>query len=176
MLRLFFWSTAMQKDIKAQAKSNKLQFIGVSNFAQSKVYVDEFPLEDMLREGFWSSLVRGDRSDRLYPGDALTIRQVKWADMSRDLIKHVICRADCEVISTSKKGAVIAPLKVWHFVKDEAKGSDKSHAESGGLKRVWDPIKRMHEVYKDEDLIHTTKDKAEADAMVLGEIPLTRAA
>ena len=178
MLRLFFWSISMQKDIKAQVKSNKLQFIGVSNFAQSKVYVDEIPLEEMLQEGFWSSLVMGKRSDRLYPGDALTVRQVEWADMSRDLIKRVIARADCEVISTSKNGAVIMPLKVWSFIKDgdAVEELDHSYAELKGLKRVWNPVKRTHEIFKDDDLMCETKDKAEADAMVAGETPLRQAA
>lgn len=161
--------------VKPQVKSNKLQFMGVGNYAQHKVYVDVFPMKDMLTEGFWISLVRGSSGDRLFPGDMLTIRQVEWADIGRDLISKVICRADCEVLSTGKKGAVIAPLKVWNFVEgsnDIPDANDSKHAEIKGLSRKWSPVKREHEVVKDGAVVYTTKDKEEADGMVEGAIPL----
>lgn len=161
--------------VKPQVKSNKLQFMGVGNYAQHKVYVDVHTMEDMLQEGFWVSLVRGASGDRLFPGDMLTIRQVEWADMSRDKIKKVLCRADCEVLATGKRGAIVAPLKIWNFVKEEGdatEANESSHAEQKGLERKWNAVKRHHEVYKDGAVIHTTKSQEEADGMVDGSIPL----
>lgn len=165
------------QDLPAQVKSNKLQFIGVGNFAQSKVYVDVFPLDVMLQEKFWVSIVRGESGDRLFPGDTLTIRQVEWSDMSRDLIKKVICRADCEVISTGKKGAVLVPLNVWRFDTEEQEDPNASkHAEQKGLERVWNPVSRTHEVHKDGAVVYETKDKDEADSIVSGETPIPEVA
>lgn len=161
--------------VKPQVKSNKLQFMGVGNCSQHKVYVDVHPMKVMLEESFWVSLVRGASGDRLFPGDTLTIREVEWADMSRDMIKKVICRADCEVLSTGKRGAIIAALNVYSFervTEDAVDANDSKNAEQKGLERKWDPVKREHNVLKDGAVVHTTKDKAEADGMVEGHIDI----
>jgi len=165
----------MQNDIPSQVKPNKLQFIGVGNLAQHKVYVDEVPIEDMLREGFWSSLVKGSSGDQLRPGDMLTIRQVKWADMSRDLIDKVLVRADCEILSTSRLGAVIAPLQIWNFAKEQVSSAEQTTVSTEFV-RFWDPIARIHQVKKGDDVVYETKDKDEADAIVAGEKPVPQAA
>lgn len=141
-----------------------------SPFCRTFCYWADHPLKEMLAEGYFLTV-----ASSLMAGDRIKAVQITNNDPRQG---RVLAYAELQVVavSTEERTIDVRPLQIADFPEQKApepEPEEKAPAFTPADGEVkWNPGKKRHEVVAMGSVVGWSKDKAEAEAMARGDVPL----